>query len=212
MRTLVIALALLAPAAARAGNEITVGSASRTLTSSSASAVATDSLAGAAFAYAHELVAFAPRVALWVEGELAAASSSGTLFQTMSTGVHELALDAGARLRYTPWRHVVVAARLDVGAARTALDLTDASGHTATDAGWAPIVRLGGAVDLLAVDRARFAFGLRVEGGYVAAPGPTLAPTPGASSDDPHLAMTTSSIGRLDLGGPYVAFALACRF
>ena len=211
MRALI--LAMLVPAVAIAGsNEVTVGSATRALPSSSASAVATDSLGGVTFAYARELGSFAPRLALWVGGDVAVASTSGTLFQTMTTDVHELALSGGARLRYTPLRHLAIAARVDVGGARTSLELRDSAGHDASDAGWSPFVRVAAAVDLLAVDRPRFAFGLRVEAGYFSTHGVTLAPAPAPGGDTLTLATMTSSLGRLDLSGPYVGFAATTRF
>jgi hypothetical protein len=213
MRAFVISI-VLAPAVAIAGggNEVTVGSAARTLTSSSGVAVATDSLGGGTIAYAHELGALWPRFALWVEGEFAGASTTGVLFHTMTTAVNDYALSAGARLRYTPLHHLAIAARIDFGAARTSLDLTDSSGHTASDAGWSPIVRAATAVDLLAVDRKRFSFGVRLEAGYVATHGVTLSPTPQHSGDTLTLPMMATSIGRLDLSGPYVGVALTSRF
>jgi hypothetical protein len=213
MRTDIIVAALLAPAAALAGNnEITVASATRSLPSSSASAVATDDLGGGALGYARELAALAPRLGLWIEGDFAAASTTGTLFQTMTTQIHELALASGARLRYSPIRHLAVAARLDVGAARTQLELDDSAGHAASDSRWSPFARAAAALDLLAIDNRRFAFGLRVELGYVATRGPTLQPTPQNGGDAIKLPTMTSSIGRLDLSGPYVAVGLTTAF
>jgi hypothetical protein len=205
MRALV--LAMLVPATALAGgNEITVGTTTRTLATSSGTAVSTDPLSGGTIGYARE-VAMLSRLALWIEGDFQSAGTSGTMFRSIATDVSEIAFSAGARLRYQPLQHLALLARLDLGAAHTRLQLDAAS-----DAGWSALARAAAAVDLYAVDRPRFALGIRFEGGYVESPGPSLAPAPAMPSGALLLKTTSSSIGRLDLSGPYISVALTSKF
>lgn len=203
---------LLAADASAGNHELTVGSSSRAMHSSSAEAVTTEGLSGGAVGYAHALgIDLLSHVALWVEGGFAWGGAQGTMFQSLSTRVSTQALTGGARLRYTPYHYLAVGVRADLGAARTALWLDEGS-VSASDARWTELAQAAAAVDLLAIDHPQFALGLRFEVGYVATRGVALTPTPQHGGDTLRLPMIESSLGSLDLSGPFVEISAVSQF
>lgn len=195
------------------GHELAIGQAARSLRSSSADAVATASLDGGVVSYAHDLgLALAPRLSLWAIGDLEWASTTGTLFQTMTTEVDTIALGGGARLRYAPYRRLAATARVVIGSARTALVVRDASGNAARDAGWAGLATAAAGLDLMAIAGRSFALGVRAELGYTAARAVPLTPTSDHGGSAVRLPMTEAGIGHLDLSGPFVAIAVIAQF
>ena len=220
MRSLpVLCLLLLGAAAApaRAGdrNELTLGTWNRALRSASANAVTDDNLAGGALTYARDLrLQPIPALAVWAVGSFTWAGAEGSMFQTLATDVGVLGLSAGGRARYRLHERVGASARLELGAARTRLELADAMGHTAGDARWGGIATAAAALELLAVTGPRFSLGLRAELGYTAASAPALTASPdgGGDGDAILLPMSAASLGHLDLGGRFFGAALVSQF
>jgi hypothetical protein len=220
MRRLPISCLLLlgvAAAPARAGdrNELTIGSWNRALRSASANAVTDDNLAGGALAYARDLrLQPVPGLAVWATGAFTWAGADGTMFRTLATDVDVLGLSAGGRARYRLHEHVLASARLELGAARTALRLADAMGHTAGDARWGAIATAAAGLDLLAIAGPRFSLGLRAELGYTAASAPALTAEPdgGGDGDAILLPRAEASLGHLDLGGRFFGLSLVSQF
>jgi hypothetical protein len=213
----VLAIALLAGGAAvahaEARNELAIGSNARALRSDSANALTSDGLASGQLTYARGL-GFAPRGAeLWVEGGLGWGNVTGKMFQSLTTDVSTLAFTAGARAHYPLHRLLAVTARVDLGTARTTLKLSDSSARTASDRGWGGVIEAAGGVDLYLVNSPRFALGMRLELGYVAATPVGLSPTTDRSdSTTLTLMMTGASLGHLNLSGPAVGFAVVSQF
>src|SRR5262245_4264748 len=130
--TLTLVLLAFATTAAHADNndEVTTGSQFRALRSNSANAVTDSSMSGGIVSYARRLeVSLIPRLETWLTGTIAGGGTTGSLFQTMSTDVDTVAFTGGGRARYLLHRNVAVSARIDVGPARTALEIRS-NGHT----------------------------------------------------------------------------------
>jgi hypothetical protein len=192
---------------------VTIGSSTRALRSSSADALTADGLATGLLTYSRALTfSPLPALALWAEGGFSWGSVKGTMFQTMSTDVANTGYTIGGRARYVPYRLVALSGRVDLGTARTSLSITDGSGRRASDSGWSTIAVAATAVDLLALNRPEFGFGLRFELGYVAARGVELSPKLAGSGGDLKLPTMQASIGHLDLSGPYFSIALMSQF
>ncbi len=211
MRALVLLLALTS--AAHAGNnELTLGTHSRSLHAPSANAVSEDEMVGGALGIARRLplVVF-PRLDIWATGAMTWGGLEGTLFQTMLTDVGMFGLSAGGRARYELHPHVHVGGRLDLGTSRTSLRLEHA-GHVVKDAAWGATATTALTIDLLAVARRQFSFGLRFELGYVAATAPSLSPREDDDETKITLDEMQASIGGLDLGGRFFSFALLSQF
>jgi hypothetical protein len=204
-----VLLVLLATGTATAGgNEITFGSWDRALRASSADAVTDKGLVGGLLTYAHALPApLYPGLSLWAEAGFAWAGTTGTMFQTMSTDVGNVAFTVGARARYLPLSHVAVSARLDLGTARTSLTLAQGD-YSASDSGWGGIATAAAGVDLLAA----WWLGIRFELSYTKATGAALAPHSSGDGDTLKLPMTAESFGHLDLSGPAFHFAFVAQF
>jgi hypothetical protein len=213
---LALALAIsvcASPALARADTEFAIGSTNRALRAPSADAVTPDSLLGGSISLAHAIdIAPAPAMRVWVEAAFSDGEATGSLFQTMTTEVHGLSLTGGARLRYAPYQHLAVSARVAFGSERAYLKVSDAGGHAASDHGWGGVAIGALSTDLLAADSARFSFGLRAELGYVAASPVSLSPSPEHDGDMLRLPMTATSFGHLDLSGPYFTFGIVAAF
>jgi opacity protein-like surface antigen len=200
---------------ARAGerNEVTLGTWNRALRSPSANAVTEDNLVGGALTYGRDLgLRPDPRLAVWAVGAFTWSGADGVMFQTLGTDVDVLGFSAGARARYTLHERVIASARLDAGAARTHLQLSDGTGPIAEGARWGVIATAAVGLDLLAVANPYFSLGLRLELGYTAAQAPalTLSPTGGGGEAMP-LPMHEASIGHLDLGGRWAGLSIVAR-
>ena len=219
--SLLCLLLILAAAAtatpARAGdrNELTIGSWNRALRSASANAVTGDNLTGGALAYARDLALRpVPGLAVWATGAFTWAGAEGVMFRTLGTEVDVLGLSAGGRARYHLHERVLVSARLELGAARTALRLADVMGHTASDARWGAIATAAAGLDLLAIAGPRFSLGLRAELGYTTASAPALTATPDGDGDGDTILLprAEASLGHLDLGGRFFGISLVSQF
>jgi hypothetical protein len=197
---------------AYAGNELSIGSSDRALRSSSADAVTADSLTGGQLGFAHELhlgladLTVSATLGLWW------GSAKGSLFD-LATDLGQSAYLIGGRARYAVMPHIAASAGVQVGLARTSLDLTDSMDRRLSDAAWGGIADGALALDLLAVDTPRFSLGMRVELGYVAAASVTLAGKASHPDDGTlRLAMTQASLGQLDLSGPYASVSVMSAF
>jgi outer membrane protein with beta-barrel domain len=208
MRAALLLLLLATGPASAEGNEITLGPWNRALRASSADTVTDGPLVGGLLTYGRRLdTTLYPGLQLWVEGNFAWASATGTMFQTMSTDVGTVAFTAGARARYLPLSHVAVSARVDVGTARTSLTLAQGD-YTASDSGWGAVATAAAGVDLLAA----WWFGIRFELSYTRATGASLAPHSASDDSTLHLPMTAEPFGHLDLSGPAFHFAFVAQF
>jgi len=209
-----LATILLTPAAHAGRYELGIGPTTRALRASSADALTGDTLGGGQFSAARRLdLPVFPGLVVWADAAIGWGSASGTMFQTLGTEIGSSSWTVGARARYRVIRNVWASGRLDLGMARASVTLTDASGRTARDHGWAPVTQAALGVDLLAVDRRSFAFGVRLELGYVAAAGVGLTAHPDSPSDGTlQLPMSSSSLGHLDLSGPSFDLAFVSQF
>jgi len=211
MRTL-ICLVLMSTTAAYAGNELSIGGSNRALRSSSADAVTGESLTGGQLGVAHELHVGLPDLAVWATGAMWWGGAKGTLFD-LATDVGQSAYLVGGRARYALLTHLAATAHVQVGLAHTSLALTDAMDREVSDTGWGGVAEGAIGLDLLAVDQPRFALGLRLELGYVAAASVTLAGKSSHPDDGTlRLQMTQASLGRLDLSGPYAGISVMSEF
>jgi len=214
MRAL-LALLLVAGATttASAGNhEVTFGSFNRALRSSSANAVTDDTLGGGQLGVARALgLGLYPRLEVWATAGFGWGAASGTLFQSMTTEVDTLGFTLGGRARYALHRHLQASARLDLGTARTALSLTG-NGHTVSDASWGGTATTALGLDVMLVAKPRFSLGFRFELGYVTATAVALSPREASDSSKIELDAMQASIGRLDLGGRFLSFAILSQF
>lgn len=201
-------------ASADTSNEIEIGSWSRGLRTPSANAVTDNNLGGAQFGYARQLpLAPMPDLTLWAVGRFTFGSVSGTMFETMATGVDYLEFAAGLRARYRLHDHLRVGARADLGIARAELDISDAS-RTYSDLKWGPTTDAAAQVEVLAVARRGFELGMRFEFGYVASSAVALSPRAPDTSEEGTIMLPVgrSSIGHLDLGGPYFGLTFFGQF
>ncbi len=209
-----IALLFLSTTAYADHHEVMYGGGLRSLHKPSANAVTSDSLDGTFLGYAHALdIEPMPGLGVWAEAGMGWGGTEGMMFQTLTTEVSTMAFTAGGRARYQLHRLAAVSARLDVGTARAAFSLRDDAGHTASDHGWGAVTSVGAALDLFALRNKRFAIGLRVDVGYVAASGISLVATPESSSDGTlQLQMTAAGLGTLDLSGSTFGVSLVSQF
>ena len=206
MRTLIILLIATATAHAD-GNELWFGGGTRALRSTSADAVTSDSLGIGALGYEHALPVEIPRVALWAEAGFSWGAADGNMFQTLKTHLDTQLFVVGARAHYRLHRLIDATARVDLGTARTALWVNDAS-----DAGWAAVAQGAVGLDLFAARSPGFGIGLRAELGYTATSGVALTPHSDQQGDTLQLKMAGASIGHLDLSGPWLAISLIGAF
>lgn len=211
MRAFLLLAVLSATAHAGDHNELTFGGGSRALRSNSANAVTDESLANGYLSYGRRLdITLVPQLETWVTGGFTWGATDGTLFQ-MDTEIDTLGFTGGGRLRYVLHPNLAVAARVDLGTARTSLAI-DGLGHRVSDSGWGAM--FGGAVgiDAYAIAHRTFSFGLRVELGYLAMTSPSLAPREEQDDTMIHLDAQQASIGSLDLGGRYLSFSMLGTF
>jgi hypothetical protein len=211
MRT-VIALLLLTATAHAGDNELTITETTRALRTDSANAVTEDSLFGGALTYGRR-VAVLPKLDLWAQATFAWGVADGTMFQTLTTELDTLAFTVAARARYTLHHRLDASARIDIGAARAAVSISDSNGHSASDAGWGAITSAGVGIDCYAFRGERYAFALRFELAAVATSSIPLTATPDSTSEDTlQLEMTAASLGSLNLSGPAFAASLVGQF
>ena len=213
-----IALLLMTAAAAPAraeGNrhELWIGGSARALRSPSANALTDSNLGGTSLGYAHDLgIGLVPGSAIWLEAGLVTGAADGTMFQQLATEIATLDLTAGLRARYALHRLITASARIDLGAQRIRLDIDDHAGTSASDHSWGPIASAGAALDVFAKASAPFGFGVRIEVGYVLAPGVALDPHRRVPDDMILLPMQDFNIGKLDVGGPSFAASFVGQF
>ncbi|MCW5806820.1 MAG: outer membrane beta-barrel protein [Deltaproteobacteria bacterium] len=212
--TLLVLCAGAGAAPADTANELELGSWGRGLRTPSANAVTESNLGGAQLGYARQLpLSLMPDLTLWAVGRFAFGTASGTMFTTMETTVDYTEFAAGVRARYRLHDHVRIGARADLGLARTELDISDAR-HTYSDLGWGPTAGAAAQLELLAVARPGFEFGMRLELGYVASAAVALSPRAADTSEEGTIMLPVgrSSLGHLDLGGPYFGLTFFGQF
>jgi hypothetical protein len=213
-----LALVLLTAAAGTTAagdhNEVSVTESARALRSSSANAITEDGLFGVTFTYARRLdVRPVPALEIWSHGSFGFGIANGMMFQTLTTELDTLSLTVGGGARYALRRRIVATARIEVGAARAALQIRDEAGHSASDAGWGFITSTAVGMDLYAIRGQRFTLGLRFELGAVATSSIPLTAMPGQRDENMlELDMTAASLGELNLSGPTFAASLVGQF
>jgi hypothetical protein len=211
-----LAMAATTATASADGNrdEVWFGGGSRALRSASANALTADNLAGASLGYGRELgLTVVPDLSVWAVADLAIGAAQGTMFHTLSTEVSALGVTGGLRARYRIHRRIAASARGELGAQRIALGIADhAAQASASDHGWGTMASVGAALDVCALARPRFGFGLRAELGYVMARAIELTPRGEAGGTALRLAMADVPIGSLDLSGPTFVVSLVGQF
>jgi hypothetical protein len=207
--------AVIAPSAHADTNrdELWIGGGTRTLASASANALTSDNLSGTSLGLARDLdIAVLPRMTVWAEAGLTTGDANGVMFQSLFTEISALGLTGGLRARYQLHRLIAASARLDLGAQRASLAISDHAGSSASDHGWGAMAQASASLDLFAVARPPFGIGLRAELGYVIAQAISLTAHRDASSDTLMLPMTEVGLGHLDLSGPTFALSLVGQF
>lgn len=207
--------AVASPASAGDQNELTFGSWTRALRSDSANAITDDNLTGGALSYARALrIRPMPELDVWATGSFTWAGVEGTMFRTLATSASVIGFSAGGRARLRLHDRVAVGGRLDLGTARTSLELEDLMGHRAADARWGGIATAAVGLDLLAIAGPRFALGIRTELGYTVAPPRSLTASPDGDEDDDVIKLPAreAELGGLDLGGRFFGFSIVSQF
>ena|ERR1043165_5142099 len=215
LRTTIALLLLVPVGTAYAGdNEVSLTETARALHTDSANAVTEDGMVTGTLGYARHIdIPLLDNLRLWATGNFSWGGTSGEMFQTMTTDVGTLMFAAGGRAQYQLHRLVVASARLDVGTTRASLTLEDEEGHSAKAKGWGPMSQVGLGLDLYAVNKPNFTFGLRLELGYVATGNIDMtAGPPSESNDTLHLQMTAASLGSLNLSGSTFAASVVSQF
>jgi hypothetical protein len=213
MRPLAI-LCLMLRIAHAGSNEISLFDTTRGLPSASAPALTETPMLGGGLTYARRLGAPLDELTdlqLWVGGGFELGSTSGTLFQTISTGIDTLSLFGLVRARYPLVRDVHASARVGLGSSRAALDLTDPARHTRSDSGWSAFATEALGLEVTSRESGRMAVGLRLELGYTRVTSAAITPAADAPSDM-RLKMSQTSFGHLDLSGPFLSFSLISVF
>lgn len=206
------ALGLASTAHAEPRYELSVGSSARALRSPSANALTDHNLGGASFGAAVDLGLDLGPASVWVEAGATTGSADGQMFQTLSTQIAAVDLTGGLRARVPLHRLITASARVELGAQRVRVDISDSAGTSASDHGWGRMAAAGAALDLVTRPGARFGFGVRVEVGYVMAQAISLTPHRDVGGDVLMLAMTDAALGALDLGGPTLGASLVGQF
>ncbi|MGE0549053.1 MAG: hypothetical protein AB7O24_16400 [Kofleriaceae bacterium] len=195
-------------------NEIAVGPSLRALRSDSANAISDQDLVGPTVSYARELgVNVVPGLELWAAGSFGFGAVDGVMFQSMTTRARQLAFTVGGRARYELRRWLAATARVDVGTARTSLEI-DAMQRTAADHGWGAIsaTAIGGELVVRVPRSSKLTIGLRLELGYVAATAVELTPSVDDGDMTIQLPTAASSFGSLSLSGPSFDIVVFSRF
>lgn len=198
-------------------DEVSLGGTARALRSPSANALTGANLAGMSLGIARDLghdlgVSPAPGLTLWAEAGLVTGSADGTMFQSLSTSIDELALTGGLAARYRLHRRITASARVAFGAQRVRAAITDSTGTTAYDHAWGAMASASAALDVFLLTPPHFGLGLRLEAGYVAAQGIALTLHTDRPGDAIPLTMTELSLGHLDLSGPSAGLSLLGQF
>jgi len=194
-------------------DELWIGGGTRALQSSSANALTSDNLSGTSLGLARDLgIAVLPNLAVWAEAGLSTGDVSGLMFQSLFTEINALGLTGGLRARYQLHRLIAASARLDLGAQRASLTISDHAASSASDHGWGAMAQASAALDLFAIARPPFGIGLRAELGYVMTQAISLTPHREATSDTLMLPISEVGLGHLDLSGPTFAFSLVGQF
>lgn len=214
MRTFSIALTALclSSSVAAADGELSFGLYGRSLRAASATALTGDGMMGTEIAGGYLLpLALHPRLEVWATGSLASGAAAGAMFQSMQTEVVGTSITFGGRARYVLHPNVAVGGRLEVGPSETAMSI-EVDGVTASDHAWGIATTAAAALDLLAVAKPVFSFGLRVELGYLYASAPSLSPRAPGDDDTLRLDEMQASIGHLSVSGPSLSFSMLGRF
>ena len=194
-------------------DELWIGGGGRALRSSSANALTGDNLAGTSFGYARDLgIAALPDLTLWAGAGVTTGAADGTMFQTVSTEISTVALTGGLRARYQLHRLIAASARLELGAQRARVELSDYTGGSASDHGWGAMAQASAALDLFASARPPFGLGVRAEFGYVIAQAIELTAHRDVRGDVLMLPMDERALGGLDLSGPAFTISLVGQF
>lgn len=196
-------------------NELAFGGSARALRTTSANALTDDGLGGGTLAYARRLdLELLPGLELWPEAAFGWGAAWGTMFQTIETELDTLSFTLGARARYMVWRrHVAATARVDLGTVRAAVALRDANGRGAADHGWGATTSAAAGLELYVIRKPTFGLGVRFELGAVAASPIELTAKPVEDRGD-MLSLDTmaTSLGSLNLSGPFFATSLVGQF
>ena len=210
----ILALLFVSSVAYANPNELTISESRRALHSDSANAVTDQGLVGGSLGYARRLdLPIMPNLTLWAHGTFSWGGTDGEMFQTMTTNVGTIMLAGGGSARYQLHRLVAATARLDVGSERASLSISDSTGHTARDHGWGAMSYAAVGLDLFAINKPRFALGMRLELGYVATSKVEMTGKPDSdSSGTLQLQMTAASLGGLDLSGSTFAASVVAQF
>jgi hypothetical protein len=214
MRALAAIVLLTAGTASAGNNEITYGAWGRALRAPSADATTGDSLGGGELMYARALdMPIADHLQIWAEAGMMFGGATGEMFQTMDTSISSFAFLAGAHVRYSlAHDYIAVGGHLDLGTARTELQLTDGDTKL-SDSGWGAVARAAVDVDLYAYRGRRFSIGLRVDVSYTKTQ--AIGLTMHREGDDDgtiKLPVMDTSFGHLDLSGPSAGGALIGEF
>ncbi|HEY0252204.1 MAG TPA: hypothetical protein VGC41_11800 [Kofleriaceae bacterium] len=183
--------------------------------SDSADAITAKSLAGGGFGYGHTLAVEMPfGLALWADANASFYETTGQMFQSLATDLDAQLLTVGLHVTYHLWRPFSVSAGVGFGAEHADLQLTDSMSHVASDGAWGAVGRASVRLDMIGHLRGSLAMGFRGEFGYLATQAVGLTPVRSRDGDGDtlYLPMQESSIGRLDLGGPYFAFTFVTQF
>jgi hypothetical protein len=210
--SLLLVLVAAGPALADPRNEISIGSYTRAMNASSANAVTADSLGGGTFNYARKLdLGLFPGLQTWATGQFTFGTASGTMFSTLTTELDTMTFTAGGRARYPLHPHLALGARLDLGTAYAALQLTEGS-RQLSDHGWGGTATAATSLDLLAYSGEHWNLGIRLELGYTLTSAVELAPAEGNDPSTIQLEMSQASLGHLDVGGKFFAFTVMNQF
>ncbi len=215
MTRIALSLILLTGAATPAlaeRNELAFGGGSRSLRSDSANAVTENNLGGGELSFGRRLPIDLPQLDLWALASLGWGNAEGAMFQSIATDVSTFVPTVGASARYALHSHLTLQARVDLGVARTSLQL-EGDGRTLSDSAWSGLTRGSLGIDAFALRSPRFSLGVRFEVGYVAASGAALAPREDQPDDDViMLPVMDASIGTLDLGGRFFNVSILAGF
>jgi hypothetical protein len=194
-------------------DELWLGGGTRALRTPSANALTAENLAGGSLGYARDLGVELANLAVWAEAAMTTGSAKGTMFQTMATDLSALGFTGGLRVRYPLHRLVAASARVALGAQRVDLAITDHdSPASASDHAWGAVASAGAALDVFALTRPPFGFGVRAELGYVMARAIELTPHSDAGGDALKLPMTALPLGGLDLSGATLTVSVVGQF
>jgi hypothetical protein len=218
-----IALALAAVAAADApaladdaGSTwtIDIGTQTRYFGDTSAAALTPEPMLGPQLTVGRHLVGLpGPRGGFDLAGfiRVTGGQASGLIFNSLGTQVDQLAFTGGARLDLAVWRGFGASAKLDLGAARTAVVIGDNLGAMAPvdDSAWGFLGAATLGVKYDGVVRGHYTIGLAFDVGYTVAAPVALHAYP-RSRPEEELSISTmyTGLGALDTRGLTLGFTL----